>query len=137
MTETLRQTNPRTASRTAARAAVVAAAAAAAIVVYAVAVPLLGLDVRVPAGPGSADTVGLGWEPVIVTAVAAALAGWGLLAVLERFTRRARAVWTAVAVAVYLLTLPYLPSFSATERVVLALIHTALAVVLVVGLRRV
>jgi hypothetical protein len=137
MTEALPQTNPRTASRTAARAAVVAAAAAAAIVVYAVAVPLLGLDVRVPASPGSADTVKLAWEPVIVTAVAAALAGWALLAVLERLTRRARAIWTAVAVAVYLVTLPYLPSFSATDRVVLALIHTALAGVLIVGLRRV
>jgi hypothetical protein len=149
MTETLHQTTARTTSRTtsrttarttartAARAAVVGAAAAAAIGVYAVTVPLLGLDVQVPASTGSDDTVPLAWGPVIFMAVAAALAGWALLAVLERFTRRARTVWTAVAVAVYLISLPYLPGFSATERIVLGLIHTALAAVLIVGLRRV
>jgi hypothetical protein len=73
---------------------------------------------------------------VLLTAAVASLAGWGLLAVLERTTRRARSVWTSVAVAVFVLMLPSLPGCTAAEGFVLVLLHTAVAVPLVVGLRR-
>lgn len=121
--------------RTGVRALVVAAAAASALVVWAGASLLLDAEVTVPEGPGSDLRGALETSAVAVTAVAAALAGWALLEVLERITRRARAIWTGVAVAVLVLTLPYLPGFAATERVVLVLLHGALAAPLILGMR--
>jgi hypothetical protein len=76
------------------RAAAVAGAAGAALAVWAVAVPLAGatLTVRLngttqPVGPGA----------VAATALLAGLAGWLLLAVMERFGRRPRRAWAVTA----------------------------------------
>lgn len=129
-----RPASPRT--RALARALVAAGAVLAAIVVWAVAVVVLDLRVTVPTGPGSPNRDDLQFGPVLITAVVVSFAGWALLALLERTTSRARTNWTAIAVAVFLLTLPYLPGFTATERLVIGLIHLALAAVLITGLRR-
>lgn len=75
--------------------------------------------------------------PMVVSAViAVSLAGWGLLALLERRTDRARRIWTTVAVAVLLISLVPLPTVEATTatRVYLALMHIAVGVVLIPGL---
>ena len=66
------------------------------------------------------------------------LLGWGALALLERFTQRARTVWTVLAVVVLLLSL--LPIFAedatTATKIALVLIHTAVAAVLIPALRR-
>lgn len=75
---------------------------------------------------------------VIVTALALALAAWGVLALLERFTRSARRIWTIVAVAVLVLSLPPLAFLDATvgTKVALAVMHIATGLTLILMLRR-
>ncbi|MDQ2661649.1 MAG: DUF6069 family protein [Actinomycetota bacterium] len=75
---------------------------------------------------------------VIVTALALALAAWGMLALLERFTRSARRIWTIVAVAVLVLSLPPLAFLDATvgTKVALAVMHVATGLTLILMLRR-
>lgn len=108
----------------------------AAVLVWAIAVVGLDLRVTVPESPGSLNRRDLQFGPVLIVAIFVTLSGWGLLAILERITSRARTIWTAIAVTVLLLTLPYLPGFTTTERLVITLVHLALAAVLITGLRR-
>ena len=119
-----------------ARLAAVAGATLAAALVWLVAVPLLDLTITVPEGPGSTTRASLGLGLVVVTALVASLAGWALLALLERFTRRAASVWTGVALVVLVVTMPYAAGFTVTERVVLGAMHLAVAAVVVPALRR-
>ena len=65
------------------------------------------------------------------------LLGWGLLALLERFTGRAVAIWTGVAVAVALLSIVpiFLEGASTATRVALTVLHLAVAAVLVPAFR--
>ncbi|MGW6461820.1 DUF6069 family protein [Streptomyces sp. NPDC055078] len=105
------------------------------VVVWLVADPVLGHRVRITDG---GQTLGIGAVPVVLVALLAALAGWGLLAALERLrVRRARAVWTGVAVAV--LAVSFLPltgdGMDGGTRAALALMHLAVAAVLIPGLR--
>ncbi|MFF0446249.1 DUF6069 family protein [Streptomyces sp. NPDC004609] len=106
------------------------------VLVWLVADPVLGRRLRITDGE---QTLDIGAVPVVLFALPAALAGWGLLAALERFgVRRARAVWTGVAVAV--LALSFLPltgdGMDGGTRAALALMHLAVAAVLIPGLRR-
>lgn len=114
---------------TAALAAVLAPAA-----IWLVAVPLVGVDLQVaqPSGRAPAEiTLPL----VLVTALAASLAGWGLLALLERLTPRARTIWTATAVALVVSFAPLLgPGTPTASRIVLALMHLAVAAILIPAL---
>ena len=132
----LGRTSPAIVHRGAARAASVATATAAAVAVWAVAVPALGTHLLVRFGGGSPQTVGAGF--VAGAALAASLAGWGLLALLERRTRHARAIWTAVAIAVTVasLGLPLSAGTTAAATTALALMHLAVAAVLIPALRR-
>lgn len=114
---------------------VVLAATLAAALVWVIAVPLLGIDVRVPDSPGSETRVDLELPLVVLTAAIASLAGWGLLALLERFTPRAFVIWAVVAVLVLLLTLPYASGFTGQERAVLTIMHVVVAAVLTPGMR--
>jgi Family of unknown function (DUF6069) len=62
------------------------------------------------------------------------LAGWALLALLARFTARARTIWTAIAVLFALLSLAGPLSILATTEanvLALALMHLAVAAVLI------
>src|SRR5579863_2856226 len=85
------------------RALGVAAAALAAVAVWVVAVPLLGGHLTVRFGHGAAQTVQIGF--VIATSITASLLGWALLAILEKRTRRAVAIWTGIALVTTLLSL--------------------------------
>lgn len=117
------------------RALGVVGAALAALVVWLVAVPLLGVELRVAAPTG---TQAVGAVAVVTFALGAALLGWALLVVLERFTHRAVTIWTTVALVLLLASLVP-PFFSATTTaggVVLALMHLAVAAVLVPAVRR-
>jgi multidrug transporter EmrE-like cation transporter len=102
--------------------------------VWLVADPLLGHRLRIADGE---QTLDIGAPPVAVVALLASLSGWGLLAALERFgARRARAIWTGVAGAV--LAVSFLPfvgdGMDGGTRVSLALMHLAVAAVLIPGL---
>ncbi|MFE0421444.1 DUF6069 family protein [Streptomyces sp. NPDC058953] len=105
------------------------------VLVWLVADPVLGHRLRITQDD---QTLDIGAVPVALVALLAGLAGWGLLAALERFgVRRARAIWTGVAVAVLLLS--FLPltgdGMSGGTRTALALMHLAVAAALVPGLR--
>jgi len=117
------------------RAIVTASAAAAAIVLWAVAAAGSDTDLQVTR-QGDLQVVGPG--AVLITATLAALAGWVLLAVLERFTTRARPIWTGVAFAVLVASLggPLSGGVGTGSKVVLALMHVAVGTVVIVGLRR-
>jgi len=89
-----------------ARFLAVAAVVAAALGLWAVYHLAFGIDLRSPASFGEhgiTSAVGPG-NAAFVSALAA-LAAWGLLAVLERLTSRARRVWLAIALLALALSL--------------------------------
>lgn len=125
-------------SRTMARAQAVAATVVGAVAVWVVAEPVLGFALRGPAQGGGA-THDVNAAVVAVAALAASLAGWALLAVLERFTSRARGLWTAAALAVAVVSLAGPLSsagITAANQAWLALMHVTVAAVLIPTLRR-
>ncbi|WBB59645.1 DUF6069 family protein [Streptomyces sp. WMMC500] len=117
------------------RRAVTGLTVAAAALVWLVADPLLGYRLRIAQGERTLD---IGAVAVVLIALLASLAAWGLLAALERCgVRRVRAVWTGAAVTV--LALSALPltgdGMTAGTRTALALMHLTVAAVLIPGLR--
>lgn len=119
------------------RALAVVSAVVAALAVWVVAVPVLGVPLRAVTAPEAAGQV-VGAGAVATAAAVASLAGWGLLTLLERTTRRARTAWTAVAAAVAVVSLagPLTAGATPAATVVLVLLHLVVAGVLVSALRR-
>ncbi len=119
------------------RLVAVAAATAAALVVWVVAGPVLGNSLRVQTGP-DASPMEVGPVSVIATAVIASLAGWALLAVLERLVARPARVWTVIAVAAAALSMagPLTSGLTTTTTIVLAAMHLVVAAVLIRLFRR-
>lgn len=117
------------------RAMAVGAAVLATVVLWVLA-RVLGTELEVDLRNGEAPmTIGL---PIAVAfSLQFALAGWVLLALLERFTGHAWRAWVTAASAVLLLSfVPVLGvEASAGTRIVLALMHLAVAVALIAGLR--
>jgi hypothetical protein len=109
-------------------------AALAAIIVFVIA-QALGADAHVPEQFGSSTRIPLELGAVVPAALVASFAGWALLEILERLTDKALMIWTVIALFVFLVSLPFMPAFSVSDRIVIALMHLALAVVLIVGLR--
>jgi Family of unknown function (DUF6069) len=92
---TSRSAGPRRQARLLAVAAVVGAA----VGLWAVYHLAFGIDLRAPASFGeSGTTSAVGPGQVMFVSALAALAAWGLLAVLERLTVHARRVWLVIAV---------------------------------------
>jgi len=118
------------------RALSVAAATAAVMAVWAVAVPLLGVDLLIRFGNSAPQSVGVAY--VLGATLMACLLGWGLLVILERRIAQYRRIWTGVAVAVLLvsLSLPLSAGTTTSTRIALALMHIAAAAVLIPALRR-
>ncbi|MDQ2846830.1 MAG: DUF6069 family protein [Actinomycetota bacterium] len=116
------------------RAVAVGLSALATSAVWAVA-DLSGADFRLSDAQGS---VVIGLPIVVGFSLFCARLGWAALAVLERFARRAVAVWTGLAIAVLLLSI--VPTFleHATDgtRSALVVIHVTVAAVLIPLLRR-
>jgi hypothetical protein len=87
--------------------------------------------------PGKAAEHQLILPEIAVLTLVFALLGWGTLALLEHFTRRARAAWTTLAGAV--LALSFVPialeQASTSTKVMLTLIHIAVAAVIVPAFR--
>lgn len=118
--------------RTVMRLGGVAAATAAAAVVWAVAELVLDIDLR----RGSTDIGAVG---VIATAAGASLAGWGLLALLERFSERGGRLWARIAATfavVSTLGPVTTPGIEGAELVVLPLLHLVVGAVLIPMLYR-
>ncbi|MFI0487679.1 DUF6069 family protein [Actinomadura sp. 9N215] len=118
------------------RAAAVAAAVAISTVLYLVA-SAAGVDFLLT-DPGKTEAYHLKTFDVVLISAVSGLLGWGTMAVLERFTRHARTVWSVLAGAV--LVLSFVPigleQASAATRAVLTIIHIAVAVALLPLLRR-
>ena len=131
------QQKTRTPGRIRARALAVAATVAAAVVVWLVGEPLLGNDLVVEQ-PGQAP-LDLSLASFVIITLGASLAGWAVLALLEKITRYGRRIWTGLAVAVVLVSfLPFLSAQMSTgSAVVLALVHLAVGAVLIPLLLRV
>ncbi|ASW52956.1 DUF6069 family protein [Plantactinospora sp. KBS50] len=93
------------------------------------------VDLRARTG-GTEQTVGA--VAVVATTLLAGLAGWGLLALLERRAGRARALWTGIAVAVAVLSLagPLVQGVGGAAKLALAALHVITAAVLIPLLRR-
>src|ERR1700694_2923604 len=126
------------ATRVSARTPVVAVlgATAAAVAIWAVATAA-GADLTVSFGAGQ-PIQKITVVNVVVAALVGSLAGWGLLALLRRFTAKARAVWTVTAIVAALLSLagPLSTISSAGTKAWLVSMHLAVGHVLFVVLRR-
>ena len=133
MTETTYQTT-RVSARTPMAAVLGATAAAVAIWVVAT---LAGADLTVSFGAGQ-PIQKITVINVVVAALIGSLAGWGLLALLRRFTTNARAIWTVIAIIFALFSLggPLSTISSAGTKAWLVAMHLAVATVTIVGLRR-
>jgi peptidoglycan/LPS O-acetylase OafA/YrhL len=133
MSETTLQTT-RISARTPVAAVLGATAAATAIWVVATAA---GADLTVSFGPGQ-PIQKITVVNVVVAALVGSLAGWGLLALLRRFTAKARSVWTVTAIVAALLSLagPLWTTASAGTKAWLVAMHLAVATVLIAVLRR-
>ena len=125
----------RSGGRTSALAVV--AATVATLVVWAIARPLAGADLTVRTGAGSAAQH-VGPTAVVVATVLAGLAGWALLALLQRFTSRARAIWITTALVVLVLSMagPLGAGTTVTAAAILASMHLTAAAILIPGLAR-
>jgi hypothetical protein len=117
------------------RGAAVLGAAAAAATVWLVAVRGAGVDLRVVIGDRT-ESIGLG--PVLGVSLVVGLLGWALLAALESRSRRATSMWTAVAVAVVVLSLvgPISGAVTPAAAMVLVALHLTVAAVLIPLMRR-
>jgi Family of unknown function (DUF6069) len=110
-------------------------APAAALATWVLAVPLAGITLTARMGD-STRTVAP--EAIAVTSLLAGLAGWMLVAVLERFVARPRRIWmiSAPAVLAASLTGPLDSAVGAGAALVLVLLHLVVAAVLFLGLVR-
>jgi hypothetical protein len=133
MSETTFQTTPVSARSP---MTAVLGATAAAVAIWAVATAA-GADLTVSFGSGQ-PIQKVTVVNVVVAALVGSLAGWGLLALLRRFTTNARAIWTVIAIVFALFSLggPLSTISSTGTKVALVAMHLAVATVTIVGLRR-
>src|SRR6266566_7057562 len=105
------------------RALGVAGATLAAVAVWALAITILSTSLVIRFGDGAPQTIGI--ELVVIASLTSSLLGLGSLVVLEKFTSRARTIWTAVAIGVLLvsLSLPLVAGTTASTKAALALMH--------------
>jgi hypothetical protein len=115
------------------RAGTLALAAGAALVVWAIGVPLAGLDLTVGSG-AAAQSVGP--ASVVVVPLLAGGAAWALLALLESRLRHGRRSWRITAWTLLALSLLGPAGADASGKVlgVLVAMHLVVGVTLIVGL---
>lgn len=121
--------------RRATRAVVVAAATVVGAVAWVVAVPGLGVALRVRMAGQPPMAIGL--PRVVLTVLAVSLTGWAFLAILERSTPRAGTIWTAVATGALLLffAAPLTARAAPAATAALVLMHSIVGLTLIAGLR--
>jgi hypothetical protein len=107
------------------RALAVVTAVVGTVVVWLIGRQLVGGALEVESG-GNRQTVTV--VSVIVASVLAGLVGWGLLAILERVTSKARTIWLAIAVVFLLISLlGPLGGVTPGTKITLILLHLAAA----------
>lgn len=112
----------------------VAAAALSGVAVWTLAVPVAGVDLTVDNGSGVQE---VGAAQTAIAGLVAGLAAWAFMALLERFTRRPKPIWTVVAAVMLALSLTGpLSATTASAGATLAALHVAVGAVLIFGLRR-
>jgi hypothetical protein len=117
------------------RAVTVALAVVATVIVWTIADPVLGTDLKVKASGGSVTAIGLG--SVIFVTLLSGLVGWGTLALLERLGRSTgRRIWTIAAAVVLVLSLLLGPTagIGGGAKISLALLHITAGLVIIFGL---
>jgi hypothetical protein len=117
------------------RALAIVAAIVANVVILAIARVVNGEFPMVTQGN---DDQTVGFAQVVVVTGLAGLVAWGVLALLERTTSRATAIWTAIAVVVFVLSLtgPLGNAVDASSKAVLTCMHIAAAATLIPLMRR-
>ena len=104
-----------------------------ALIVWLIAVPVLGLTLEVGAG-ATAQTIGP--LAVVIVPLLAGGVAWALLAGLERMSRRGRRTWQIIGWAVLAVSLlgPLLMGGTGGVLVALLIMHLVVGVTLVLGL---
>ena len=120
-TTTRNYTTPATTRLSWAPALGVGGAVIAAVGIWVLAVPVLGLHLMVRFGSSAPESVGV--DLVVGATAVASLLGWGLLAMLERRTSRALAIWTVAAIAVLLVSKDTRHTFGTTEFELRDIVH--------------
>jgi hypothetical protein len=116
------------------RTFIVVWAAVAALLIWLVQGPLTGVDLVVRNGDATST---VGPVAVVAVALAAGLVGWGLLALLERVTTRARRLWAVIAVVVLLVSFAGpLGATTIQAKGALAAMHAVVGAILIAGLYR-
>ncbi len=121
------------------RLATVVTAVVTALALWAIAVHAAGVDLQSPGFGQYQRPAALNPATVAVVSGLAGFAAWGLLALLERTTRRPRRVWTAVALLSLVVSLGAPLSghgASGASRGILACLHVLVAVTIIVLLGR-
>jgi hypothetical protein len=133
MTNELQHTATHTTVRRTGRAITVVAAAAGALLLWTVGGPWAALDLAVRQGD---TTQHIGPAAVALTALVAALAAWGLLALLERTVRRPVRTYRIIASIALFLSLagPLGSGAGTSSRLVLLAMHITVGAALIIGL---
>ena len=116
------------------RLAVIGIAAVAALADWVILSPLAGLTLS--ARQGGVQHIGA--AAVVVSTIVLGFLGWGLLAILERRTPRARNIWTVVAGIVWITSFgsPLTNGIGLGAKLGLASLHLVVGAVIFFGLRR-
>jgi len=132
MTNDIQDTTTTTTVRRTGRAITVVASVAGALLLWTVGGPWAGVDLAVRQG---GSTQHIGPAAVALTALAAALAAWGLLALLERTARRPARTYRIIATTVLILSLAGpLGGVGTSSRLVLLAMHVTVGAALIIGL---
>jgi hypothetical protein len=127
------EANPDRSRRRVRSAVVVLAGALAALAVWAVAVPALGVDLSARMGP-TVQAVG----PVLIAVetIVAGLVAWGVRALIERFTRRARTIWLTLATIILVISFagPLMSAASAAATTTFVVMHLIVGGMFTLGL---
>jgi hypothetical protein len=118
---------------------VVVAAVLAALANWLVTEVAFGIDLQAPAFDTSGKASVISAVDVVVVAALLSFAGWGVLALLERLTTRARRVWLIVAPLALVLSLATPLSgtgVTTANRIALLAMHLAVGAVLIPTLAR-
>jgi len=121
------------------RLSAVLSAVLVALAIWSIAELVFGMELRTPALAGIPEPTPIGAFQVLSVAGLLSIAGWALLALLERLTTRAPRIWAISATVALVLSLATPLSgagITVANRVVLLLIHLSVGGVLIPALYR-
>jgi hypothetical protein len=91
-----------------------------------------------PVAAVNGDEQTIGFAQVIVVTLAVGLVSWGLLALLEKASARARTIWTTIAVVIFTISLlgPLGSGDTTSSVIVLACLHVGAAATIIPMMRK-